>query len=52
MAAGWCTIRSLPGAGTTLEVWLPHEDADDRPRATTDDGDLIALSVMRADRIA
>jgi signal transduction histidine kinase len=52
MAAGWCTLRSLPGAGTTLEVWLPREDADDRRQATTDDGDVIALSSMRADRIA
>jgi signal transduction histidine kinase len=23
MAGGWCTLYSLPGAGTTLEVWLP-----------------------------
>jgi signal transduction histidine kinase len=52
MAAGWCTLRGLPGAGTTLEVWLPREDADDRRQATTDDGDVIALSSMRADRIA
>jgi signal transduction histidine kinase len=52
MAAGWCTLRSLPGAGTTLEVWLPHEDADDHAQATTDDGGMIALSSMLADRIA
>jgi len=52
MAAGWCTLRSLPGAGTTLEVWLPHEEAGNRPQATMDDDDVIALSSMRADRIA
>jgi signal transduction histidine kinase len=28
MAGGWCALRSLPGAGTSLEVWLP---ADSRP---------------------
>jgi signal transduction histidine kinase len=52
MAAGWCTLRSLLGAGTTLEVWLPHEEAGNRPQATMDDDDVVALSSMRADRIA
>ena len=52
MAAGWCTLRSLPGAGTTLEVWLPHEEAGNRPQTTMDDDDVVALSSMRADRIA
>jgi signal transduction histidine kinase len=52
MAAGWCTLRSLPGAGTTLEVWLPHEEAGNRPQTTMDDDDVISLSSMRADRIA
>ncbi|MDP9302522.1 MAG: GAF domain-containing sensor histidine kinase [Actinomycetota bacterium] len=51
MAAGWCTLRSLPGAGTTLEVWLPHEEADDRPQPTMDE-DAMAISSMRTDRIA
>jgi signal transduction histidine kinase len=23
MAGGWCQIRSLPGAGTTVEFWVP-----------------------------
>jgi signal transduction histidine kinase len=52
MAAGWCTLRSLPGTGTTLEVWLPHENAGNRPQATMDDDDVVALSSMSADRIA
>jgi hypothetical protein len=33
-------------------VWLPHEDADYHAQATTEDGEMIALSAMRADRIA
>ena len=52
MAAGWCTLRSIPGVGTTLEVWLPHEEADNRPQATMDDDEVVAISSMRADRIA
>jgi signal transduction histidine kinase len=52
MAGGWCTLRSLPGAGTTLEVWLPLEDADDPRLATTDEDDAMAVSPMRMDRIA
>ena len=52
MAGGWCTLRSLPGAGTTLEVWLPPEDADDPRLATTGEDDAMAVSPMRMDRIA
>ena len=25
MAGGWCRIESAPGAGTTVEVWVPSE---------------------------
>jgi hypothetical protein len=28
MAGGWSKLWSLPGEGTTLEVWLPAEEAD------------------------
>jgi signal transduction histidine kinase len=52
MAGGWCTLRSLPGAGTTLEVWLPLEDADDPRLTTTDEDDAVAVSPIRMDRIA
>jgi len=52
MAAGWCTLRSLPGAGTTLEVWLPPDEADDRSDPTIDEDDAMAVSSMRTDRIA
>ena len=34
MAGGRCTLHSLPGAGTTLEVWIP---ADDSPLASGSD---------------
>ena len=52
MAAGWCTLRSLPGAGTTLQVWLPPDDTDDRNDPTMDEDDAVAVSSMRTDRIA
>ncbi len=52
MAGGWCTLRSLPGAGTTLEVWLPPEEADDHHVPTTDEDGASAVSLMRMDRIA
>jgi hypothetical protein len=35
-----------------LEVWLPHEEAGNRPQTTMHEDDVIALSSMRADRIA
>jgi len=51
MAGGWCTLRSLPGAGTTLEIWLPMEEADDHQSPVTDEDDAMAASI-RMDRIA
>jgi PAS domain S-box-containing protein len=27
MAGGWSTVRSGPGAGTTVEIWLPDADS-------------------------
>jgi signal transduction histidine kinase len=52
MAGGWCTLRSLPGAGTTLEVWLPMEEADAHQPRMMDEDDAMAVSPMRMDRIA
>ena len=49
MAGGWCTLRSLRGAGTTLEVWLPLEEVDDHQPRMTDEDDA---SPVRMDRIA
>ncbi len=39
MAGGWSKLWSLPGEGTTLEVWLPAEVAD---TAVEEDGDAVA----------
>jgi PAS domain S-box-containing protein len=25
IAGGWCRIQSIPGGGTTVECWLPHD---------------------------
>jgi signal transduction histidine kinase len=61
MAGGWCSLRSLPGAGTTLQVWLPGEDVatgsagtdDPHDRAEEDgaDGGLATMLALQ-DRIA
>jgi PAS domain S-box-containing protein len=32
MAEGWCRIESTPGAGTTVEFWIPHRGLPRRPR--------------------
>ena len=52
MAGGWCTLRTLPGAGTTLEVWLPPEDQDGHHVPISDEDDATAVSPVRMDRIA
>jgi signal transduction histidine kinase len=41
MAGGWSNLWSLPGQGTTLEVWLPHEEAAPVP-SPSDDGGVVA----------
>jgi PAS domain S-box-containing protein len=33
MAGGWCRIESTPGAGTTVEFWVPADEPPDRPEA-------------------
>jgi nitrate/nitrite-specific signal transduction histidine kinase len=57
MAGGWCTLRSLPGAGTNLQVWLPGSvasaasfDSDTDDAADMDDGFETILALQ--DRIA
>ena len=37
MAGGWSKLWSLPSEGTTLEIWLPHEEADTTPSSFEDD---------------
>lgn len=52
MAGGWCSLWSLPGAGTTLEVWLPHEER--AVPGAEDGGEAAVADVLRmpTDRIA
>jgi signal transduction histidine kinase len=42
MAGGWSKLWSLPGEGTTLEVWLPRDDADLVLPSSEDDGAAVA----------
>jgi signal transduction histidine kinase len=49
MAGGWCTLRSLTGAGTSLEVWLP--DTPDTPDAS-DSTDELAPVLPLHDRMS
>ncbi|HLN17940.1 MAG TPA: histidine kinase [Acidimicrobiales bacterium] len=37
LAAGWLQVRSSPGEGTLLELWLPGDEAEERPAEPTDD---------------
>jgi signal transduction histidine kinase len=58
MAGGWSKLWSLPSQGTTLEIWLPHEETDATPRSLEDDqadvADVLPLSgrIPRARRTA
>ena len=51
MAGGWCALRSLPGAGTSLEVWLPSEDEVPSGVAHEDEGVLADVLTLQG-RIA
>jgi signal transduction histidine kinase len=51
MAGGWSKLWSLPGQGTTLEVWLPHEEADPIPFSTRDDTSPVADVLPLAGRV-
>jgi signal transduction histidine kinase len=31
IAGGWCRVESAPGAGTTVQFWLPGAKASSRP---------------------
>ncbi len=52
MAGGWSKLWSLPGEGTTLEVWLPREEADPISRSLRDDTDPVADVLPLAGRAA
>jgi signal transduction histidine kinase len=51
MAGGWSTLWSLPGEGTTLEVWLPREGSD-VPTPAQDEGVPVANVLPLSDRAA
>ena len=43
MAGGWCTLYSLPGAGTTLEVWVPPVRPERDQGGVAAPGDVVLL---------
>lgn len=52
MAGGWSKLWSLPSEGTTLEIWLPHDEADPTPSSLEDDRTEIADVLPLSGRIA
>jgi signal transduction histidine kinase len=50
MAGGWTKLWSLPGQGTTLDVWLPPEEADPSRIAIEDVEGFVAEVVPLPDR--
>jgi signal transduction histidine kinase len=52
MAGGWTTLWSLPGQGTTLDVWLPDEGTDPSRLAIEDVEGMVAEVVPLPDRSA
>jgi signal transduction histidine kinase len=52
MAGGSCVVRSLPGAGTSLQMWLPSDPESSRSSDPVDDANDIADVVTLSRRIA
>ncbi len=50
MAGGWTKLWSLPGQGTTLDVWLPDEEMDASRLAIEDVGGMVADVLPLPDR--
>jgi signal transduction histidine kinase len=50
MAGGWTKLWSLPGQGTTLDVWLPHEEAEPSRFSIDDVQGAVAEVVPLPDR--
>jgi signal transduction histidine kinase len=50
MAGGWTKLWSLPGQGTTLDVWLPDEESDPSRLAIEDVEGMVAEVVPLPDR--
>jgi signal transduction histidine kinase len=51
MAGGWTKLWSLPGQGTTLDVWLPDEESDASRLAIEDVEGMVAEVVPLPDRV-
>jgi signal transduction histidine kinase len=52
IAGGWTKLWSLPGQGTTLDVWLPDEESDPSRLAIEDVEGMVAEVVPLPDRSA
>ena len=50
MAGGWSKLWSLPGQGTTLDVWLPDDEVDSSRIEIEDVGGMVADVVPLPDR--
>ena len=42
MAGGWCRLLSLPGAGTTVEIWVPGSAPPPQGHLEGNEGDISA----------
>jgi hypothetical protein len=42
MAGGWCSLLSLPGAGTTVEIWVPGRALPPPGHLEGNEGDFSA----------
>jgi signal transduction histidine kinase len=50
MAGGWSKLWSLPGQGTTLDVWLPDDEVDSSRIEIEDVGGMVADVLPLPDR--
>jgi two-component system, cell cycle response regulator len=52
MAGGWSRLWSLPSEGTTLEIWLPHDEAESTHPSVDGDRAKVADVLPLSGRIA
>jgi signal transduction histidine kinase len=52
MAGGWSRLWSLPSEGTTLEIWLPHDEAEPTHPSLEGDHAKVADVLPLSGRIA
>lgn len=43
MAGGWCTVRSFPGGGTTVEFWVTGKQRSQNGSGRLDDAPYAEL---------